>query len=299
MKKVLGVLIITCSLFLSSCIKMDSELYIKDDLSLEGKMRVDYTQLNAMANSMTDFGTGVTTNQEIAMPCEQLQSSTGGLSTGEYMEMSCENISENIAEVTGKGGSIEDMTTIKDGNYLLDLKSIIDSNNSDDSKTEEENINSVNMLRTMGFEMNYSIEFPTNIIESNIGNINGKVLTFNVYDVVDGIDPYVIFENNGNLVEREDNDYSIEIEERVILIKKLILSKNELEKTYQGRKDIAKFDALIPQVKNKKLIGLHNTLLDLDFSSYRFREYKNILEYLQAKIGLEIHNRDNIQKNIN
>ena len=297
MKKSFILLLIIVSIFLSSCIKMDSNLIVNDDLSMDWVVRIDYTQYFASASWFsasfwTWTWTEVTqTEKEKILPCDELSSGTWWLSSWNFEESSCVNIDDNIAEVTSKWWSIKEFVTIKDWKYKLDLKWISNSNSKDEAKTEEENIQSIMMMKSMGLEINYSIELPTDIIDANVWVIDGKKLIFSVYDLVSIDEPYVYFKDNGNLPDITEEPELFKIDTKFSLLKKLILSKKELEKTYQWRKDKIKFDKLIPNVDDEKILDLYSKLDGVDFDTYKFRKYKNLLNYLYAKIWLEIHNR--------
>jgi len=298
MKKILLLLVFVSTLFLSSCIKMDSNLVVNNDLTISWETIFDYTQLNATAwwfsASFDSSWSWSFEKKEVkkTMPCDNLKSGTGWLSMWLFKNPKCINVDDNIAKVIWDSWDISKFLSKINWNYKLILKWISESNSSDDWKTEEEKIQSINMLKTMWFEMNYNITMPSDIIESNVWIINWKILSFSVYDIIDEKDPYVIFEDNWSFsdINTEKNNELVLIS-KVKLFKKLILSKRELEKTYEWRKDIQKFDKYIPLMKDEKLIKIYNKLSKVNLKSYKFKKYKNILEYLNAKIGLELYKR--------
>ena len=298
MKKILLLLVFVSTLFLSSCIKMDSNLVVNNDLTISWETIFDYTQLNATAwwfSASFDLSWSWSFEKKEVkktMPCDNLKSGTGWLSMWLFKNPKCINVDDNIAKVIWDSWDISKFLSKINWNYKLILKWISESNSSDDWKTEEEKIQSINMLKTMWFEMNYNITMPSDIIESNVWIINWKILSFSVYDIIDEKDPYVIFEDNWSFsdINTEKNNELVLIS-KVKLFKKLILSKRELEKTYEWRKDIQKFDKYIPLMKDEKLIKIYNKLSKVNLKSYKFKKYKNILEYLNAKIGLELYKR--------
>jgi len=291
MKKILIIWLTLSFLFLSSCIKMDSTLVVNDDLSMDWVTIFDYTQLNATTSWFSNFWTWTEIeSSDIKKPCDNL-SWTWWLSAWDFKEISCINIDENIAKVIWKWQSIQDFVKVKNWNYILDLKPIVESNSDDDWKTEEEKIQSINSMRTMWFQMNYIIKLPTEIIESNVWRINWDELSFDIYEFTDVKNPYVIFKSNWNLDKNIINDFNVQLDTKQVLFKKLILSKRELEKTYKWRKDVAKFEALIPRVNNNKLVDLNNRISNIDKSNRLYKKYEDFLNYLDAKIWLEIYKR--------
>lgn len=80
------------------------------------------------------------------------------------------------------------------------------------------------------------------------------------------------------------------------IFKDLILSNKEIKKTIKWKKDKTKFDKLIPLVSDEKLIDLHERLENIDTNLSKFKKYKALLEYLKAKIWIEIYSRDSIEK---
>jgi len=291
MKKILIILLTLSTLFLSSCIKMDSTLIVNNDLSMDWITTFDYTQLNASTSWFSSFWTWTETEStNTKKPCDNL-SWTWWLSAWDFKEISCINVDENIAKVIWKWQSIQDFVKVKNWNYILDLKPIVESNSDDDWKTEEEKIQSINSMRTMWFQMNYIIKLPTEIIESNVWRINWDELSFDIYEFTNVKNPYVIFKSNWNIDKNIINDSNVQLDTKQVLFKKLILSKRELEKTYKWRKDIAKFDNLIPKVDDNKLIDLNDKISNIDKSNRLYKKYENFLNYLDAKIWLEIYNR--------
>jgi len=291
MKKILIIWLTLSFLFLSSCIKMDSTLVVNDDLSMDWVTIFDYTQLNATTSWFSNFWTWTEIeSSDIKKPCDNL-SWTWWLSAWDFKEISCINVDENIAKVIWKWQSIQDFVKVKNWNYILDLKPIVESNSDDDWKTEEEKIQSINSMRTMWFQMNYIIKLPTEIIESNVWRINWDELSFDIYEFTDVKNPYVIFKSNWNLDKNIINDFNVQLDTKQVLFKKLILSKRELEKTYKWRKDVAKFEALIPRVNNNKLVDLNNRISNIDKSNRLYKKYEDFLNYLDAKIWLEIYKR--------
>ncbi len=305
MKKILTVWLVISVLFLTSCIKMDSSLVINNDLTMDWVTTFDYTQMNATSWSFSSSFTFwwswsvETENSEKKLPCDNLKSGSGWLSVGIYKSIKCENKTDDIAEVVAKWAELKDIVELKDWNYILDLKWIVENNNSDKEQTESEKIQSINSMKSMWLEMNYTIVFPSKIIDANVWNYTWDTINFNIYDITDTKDPYVIFENNWDIkftITNTEENHSLVIQKKALLYKKLILSKRELENTYKWRKDIQKFDEYIPLMKDDKLIDIYNKLEKVDLNSYKFREYKDLLNYLYAKIWIEIYNRNSIIK---
>jgi hypothetical protein len=267
---------------------------------MDGVTTFDYTQLNNSTASFASFWTWTET-QEIKKPCENLESASWWLSTGDFSEVKCINVDDNIAKVIWKWQSLKRWIKLVDGNYKLDLEKVIEWNSGDkwngtgEWKTKEETKQSLNMMKSMWFEMNYVLKLPTKILDANIWRINNDKLTFNVYEVINTDNPYVIFKNDWDIQTNwiKNAELTLEpiLESKHILYKKLILFKRELKKTYKWRKDIAKFDSLIPKVDDKKLLDLNNRIWSIDKSNRLYRKYENFLNYLDAKIWLEIYKR--------
>lgn len=300
MKKVLILLVLISTLFLSSCIKMDSNLVINDDLSFQWKTVFDYTKLNSMVNWIWDsFSTWSSTKKPKESVCDQLKSWTGWLSMWMFDNPVCKDINENVAEVSWKWDSLKKDIKIKDWNYYLSLWSVVESNSKDTWKSNNEKEQQILWLKNMWFEMNYTIEFPSKILESNVWKFEWKVLKFNIFDIIDKSNPYAIFKNNWNLdiIKNASNEkISIIIEKKSLFFKKIILAKKDLEKTYNWRINIIKYNKIIPKLNDYKLVEIYNKLSNVNFNSYKFLKYKNRLSYLYAKIGLEIYKRKNIIK---
>jgi len=300
MKKVLLLLVLISTLFLSSCIKMDSNLVINDDLSFEWKTFFDYTKLNSMANWLwNSFWTWSSVEKPKESVCDQLKSWTGWLSMWMFDNPVCVDIDENIAEVSWKWDSLKEKIKVKDWNYYLDLWSVAESNSKDTWQSKEEKEQQILWLKTMWFEMNYTMEFPTEIIDANVWTFEWKILKFNIFDAINEPNSYVIFKNNWNLKWLKKIDVekkSFKLETKVHLFKKLILSKKELEKTYKWRKNKIKYDKIIPKASDDKLIELNERISEIDRTNPLFKKYENIFNYLEAKVGLEIYNRDIFEK---
>ena len=298
MKKIFLVIFLFAILFLQSCIKMDSSLLINKDLSMDWVIIFDYTQLNATSQWLLDSSSTKTWSiktkeKENKWPCDTLESSNDWLSEWNFKETKCINVNKNIAKVIWKWWTVKDLVTKKDWNYILDLNNLVYSNSKDDWKSKEEKIQSINMLKSMWFEMNYNITFPSQIIKSDIWKIDWKKLSFTVYDLIKKDNPKVIFSNIKES-QNENSDNNILSKPKLSkpkLFKQLIISKKQLEKTYKWRKDKAKFDKYIPLMKDKKLIDIYNRLDKADLNKVKLRKHKNILEYLHAKIWLEILKR--------
>ena len=88
-------------------------------------------------------------------------------------------------------------------------------------------------------------------------------------------------------------------------MKQLIESKKELNKTVDWKKYISKFDIMVPKLKDAKLVELNEKLsemndkiLKITESSNSYNKYKFIINYYEAKIGMEINKRVGIEKEI-
>jgi len=68
--------------------------------------------------------------------------------------------------------------------------------------------------------------------------------------------------------------------------KQLIISKNNLKKTFQGRKNIKTIDLISKKLSKQKLEILIGKLQKIDTSLVQFRKYKDMLDYLEAKVWL-------------
>jgi hypothetical protein len=297
MKKIILLILITFSL--SSCIKMDSDLYINDDFFMDWKIVFDYTILNSMAEWMSNwFWTGTTT--KIEMPCDKLESSTWSLTWWDFEEYKCINISENIAEITGKWLSIKDIIEVTDKWYLLDLKGLVEwyTNDEGQNQTEEEKLAWLNMLKWMWFEMNYVLHFPSTIIESNIWEIDWEVFSFNVYDISNEDEPYLIYQNTNNNKDEKPiiTEQEIRIKSKALIFKDLILTKKNLENSPKGKLYKWAVDNRVTSLDDEKLIRFHNLLWKMDLTSFKYSKYKLALEYMKAKIWMEIYKREWIEK---
>jgi len=81
-------------------------------------------------------------------------------------------------------------------------------------------------------------------------------------------------------------------------IKQLIISKSQLNKNIKWRKNIYLVDLIIKKLSKNKLERLLLKLEKIDVSKPALYKYKSLLNYLEAKIWLELVN-DNKVKNIN
>jgi len=196
MKKIFIILIFS-SIFLSSCVKMDSDLYIDNNLLVSWKTTADFTKANELAKSMSKtIINSWSTNSKKKMPCDNFKSSDNGL----LKNSSCVNINKNTAEITYKWLSITDKIVKNNKWYKLDLKSFINSNNGSNTNSKA----SINMMKWMWLEMNYNLYFSGTIIEANIWKIDWNILKFNIYDTLDIKDPYVIFKLNRNKWKKDE-----------------------------------------------------------------------------------------------
>jgi len=81
------------------------------------------------------------------------------------------------------------------------------------------------------------------------------------------------------------------IKSKIYLLRQLILSKKNLKYSLKWEKVIRLFDLNISNISNKKLIEIYFKIEKLWVAQFKYRKYKDILNYIQAKVGLEIYNR--------
>ena len=86
------------------------------------------------------------------------------------------------------------------------------------------------------------------------------------------------------------------IKSKKIIFKDLILSKKALEKSSKWKIYKLLVDKKVDSLNNKKLIIFNNLLWKLNLDSSKYKKYKLVLEYMKAKTGIEIWNRDSIDK---
>ncbi|MDD2871383.1 MAG: hypothetical protein PHS49_05310 [Candidatus Gracilibacteria bacterium] len=280
-------------LFLSSCIKMNYDLVISEDYGLDGNVTIDYTKLNAYSDSLSSSFTGSTNTKKT--PCESAESSSGSMDEV-FTSFTCVNLDENKAQLSGKMNSLKDIIEVKDNGFYLNLNKLFGKNSlsvqdEQNSNTDETAKNqSIAMLKSMGFEIDYKISFPGKIIESNVGDFENNILDFSIYDVSQTEEPYVIFTET-KAGQSNSSNYIITIDSKQEVTKKLSVATFMIDKSTKGNRDRQKFDKLIPLMKEDKIVNLLYRLSKIDKTNKIYIKNKLILDYLEARLNMELHNR--------
>lgn len=300
MRRIILVLILV-SWILSSCVEIDSKMFVDNNLSVSWKTTIDYTILNSMSEWFSDYWTWITMNTENQTekktPCDTFESSSSWFTVWSYEKETCINIDENIAEIIWEWGSFKEFISYVDWNYVLNLKKVTESNSNEEEKSEEEQIQSINMLKSMWFEMNYIIELPSNIIEANIWEYVGNKIIFDIFDIVYVENPHVIFEDNWKIIEVNNLDINNLNKIKEVLLIKIMILKSKLQNT-KRENYLKKFDYIIPKLSSDKFKKLSETLRKIDLNNTKIKEYKDILTYLKILVELEKINKKNINNEI-
>lgn len=77
------------------------------------------------------------------------------------------------------------------------------------------------------------------------------------------------------------------------LFKNYLISKSTISKNSDFKKYIPKLNNLISNINIEKLKEIDSKLEKFDLNNKKFKKYKIVLEYLKAKIKLEIYEREN------
>jgi len=80
------------------------------------------------------------------------------------------------------------------------------------------------------------------------------------------------------------------------LFKQLILSKKELNKTFKWRKNISTIDLIVQKLSKQKLEKLMLKLKKIDTSLVIYKKYKDMLDYLESKVWLELLKQKRLNK---
>lgn len=280
-------------LFLSSCIKMNYDLVISEDYWLDGNVTIDYTKLNAYSDSLSSSFTWSTNTKKT--PCESAESSSGSMDEV-FTSFTCVNLDENKAQLSWKMNSLKDIIEVKDNGFYLNLNKLFGKNSlsvqdEQNSNTDETAKNqSIAMLKSMWFEIDYKISFPWKIIESNVWDFENNILDFSIYDVSQTEEPYVIFTET-KAGQSNSSNYIITIDSKQEVTKKLSVATFMIDKSTKWNRDRQKFDKLIPLMKEDKIVNLLYRLSKIDKTNKIYIKNKLILDYLEARLNMELHNR--------
>ena len=238
MKKLLLAIFLLATMMLTSCIKIESETVMKDDFSATGTMVIDYATMKEMARSMDP-------NVEEKLPCDTYADWVKDQTTQEYNVLKCTNIDDNIASLDVDYGNMKEDVIEKNWVFLVEMTGDESLNNWEEEQTKEELAQSMTMMKSMWLEMNFKYVVPAKIVDFNIWKVEGDTVSFTVYDLVE-------VEEKSYIIYTDKTDYKKEVEElkkefledeqklktKAKYTKQLILSKNELSKTYKWRKYI-------------------------------------------------------------
>jgi hypothetical protein len=120
-----------------------------------------------------------------------------------------------------------------------------------------------------------------------------------IYTVYDG-KSFIVnekCENTHKIISSETNN-SITIKSKSKIFKNLILSQKELKIKKYWNGLIIKLNPIVSNMTDKKLLSVYRKLIDFNTNWSNVIKYKSVFLYLEAKIGIEIHQRGSINKEI-
>ena len=89
---------------------------------------------------------------------------------------------------------------------------------------------------------------------------------------------------------------NLKIKSKILFFKDLILSKKALESSPKWEMFKWAVDKRVSGLSDEKLVQFHDIVWWMNLNLVKYRKYKLVLEYMKAKIGMEIWNRDGIEK---
>ena len=101
-----------------------------------------------------------------------------------------------------------------------------------------------------------------------------------------------------NIIKKDklDDISKLKIDSKKSFLEKIFILKRKLLSTKKWKNYIVKIDDLVSQVSNKKLIKVYNKMKKINTNESEFKKHKLIFDYIKIKVGLEIHNREDINK---
>ena len=180
--------------FLSSCMKLDYDLNVSEDLIMDWKITMDLTKFNAITESMqSSFWTGAIKKTEKKEPCDTYNSKDSNTNSSiVFKDVTCKNIDENIAEISWKWLSLKDIVHKVDNGYKIYLNDLSDQSKSQTWTNDFSDDKQVAFLKSAWFELNFKLHFASEIVESNVWTIVWKTLNYSLYDTIWVDKPYVI-----------------------------------------------------------------------------------------------------------
>lgn len=107
-----------------------------------------------------------------------------------------------------------------------------------------------------------------------------------------------IKKEESTLKNTKTTNNKLKIKSKVLFFKKLILTKKTLEESSKWELYKWAVDKRVSSLDDKRLVIFHNLLWKIDLENIKYRKYKLVLEYMKAKIWIEIWKRDGIEKEI-
>ncbi len=249
------------------------------------------------------YFSSTSTINKIKNPCIEFNNSLDKTKENliiDYNDISCKNLDKTYDKVliSYKWWNILKLVELDNWNYKINLLKILwgkSDNDNTKKQTKEQKEQTLQMLKSMWFESNYSITFPSKIIKSDIWEIDNKRLDLSLSDFYEeDIDiPFVIIEKKDNMPEviKKDDTINISVDDKKLLTKELILSRNNLSKSFSQKKYINLIDKIVDKLSEdtKKLQRLYKKLEKINTTDEKYRKVIDIIIYLKAKAGLKLY----------
>lgn len=172
MKKILKlVTVFTMLLALTGCMKIRYDVVIKDEKTVEGKLTF-LIEDGEMDEKLTD--------EELV---EQFKASDAGITTAKAVHETIDGKDYSGVESDLPKEASEEIIKnieVKDDKMIFTL-----TNDSLDANQETYKDITAEQVKAMGFDMTYTITMPGKIESSEIGKIDGNVVTITIEDLID------------------------------------------------------------------------------------------------------------------